>query len=165
MPPQLGLFYTYESSYVADPAIPKNFHPKAENVTFRLEGGYIHFEFDVNMPYAEMVDIAKQRVDIPAWIKVYDAQGRLQSILHKELRNLLYVEFGKKVHIEGYSALSVYPTPEESSDIERFWLTYGIMEAADTTTVDHIAVNIEFRWDPEVLHSPCIEAYESLRRG
>jgi hypothetical protein len=159
IPAQLGLLYTYDSQYLSDPNLENKYHPQAENVTFYVENDRLYFEFDVDIPFAEAVDMRKQRIAIPAFINLYNKHGQLVDIVNNYLEILGYLELGKRNHITGFTHLTGDPTFEDRKDEDRLWINQINMEDTGPDSVSKIEVLVEFQWDSEARASPCWPGY------
>jgi hypothetical protein len=160
IPPQLGFFYRYESNYITDPDLEKTFHPKAENISFHIENNYIYFEFDVDMPFAEELDLRKQRLNIPAWVKVYDVQGRLMDVINNNLDLVDYLQLNSMNHISGFTKLTGEPTFDDTREHDHLWRNHIYIKEKDLALINRIEVLVEFRWDASLRQSPCWEVYK-----
>jgi hypothetical protein len=159
LPPQLGLFYRYETNYILDPDLEKIFHPEAENVTFKVTNHHLEFEFDMEVPFAEPLDLIKQRINFPAWVKVYDAQGRLMDVINKNLDLVDFLELNSRNHVYGFTKLNGDPNFRDYQDRDHLWLNYIDIQPEDEALISRIEVLVEFRWEASLRQSPCWEAY------
>jgi hypothetical protein len=100
----LGIWYTYQSYYHADPQLPMHYHPGMENLQYSKENGVITFDYDVvNIP--NLLDISHYS-ELNSWLILLDKEGNIINILKKLLGELPGLKYGGSFHVHSSTASS-----------------------------------------------------------
>lgn len=133
-----GYTYRYESRYVSSPDLPDIYHPKAENVEYRIENGNIYFEYDINVPAPKKKETEKGMV--MGYLLLYDKDGNIINILYTDIRNSLPYEnrYDRLVHMQGQSPYG---------DVPVRWSDFFDITEDNLQEVDHIEMLFEVQYE------------------
>jgi hypothetical protein len=133
----LGMTYSYASTYTVAPDLPTNYHPQAQNVTFRTTDTSIIFEYDINIPAPKNRN--REKGMVMGFLIMYDNQGQIINVLYANIRGDLPWEhpYDNAVHMHGQSPYS---------DTDR-WSRFMEITKEDLAKVDHIELLFEVQYE------------------
>jgi hypothetical protein len=99
----LGFWITsYEAIYKEEPNLRLDYHPKTENLSFKIEKEDLVFDYDVKIP-----NIEAYTSRIISYIVLLDKDGKIINILKKSLGELGGVDIGITYHVHGTTATPI----------------------------------------------------------
>jgi hypothetical protein len=133
----LGIIYSYTSSYQSNPDLSTKLHPKAENIKFHAADGNIYFEYDINVPAPK--DYATEHGFVMGFLTMYDQDGKILNILYDDIINFLPREkpFDNTVHMQGQSP---------RGDVPVNWNWFVPITEEQLREVDHIELLFETQY-------------------
>jgi hypothetical protein len=135
---KLGITYSYTSTFIASPDLPTTYHPKAENVEYRIEDGNIFFEYDINVPAPKNKE--KEKGMVMGFLIMYDKDGNIINVLYSDIRDFLPYEdrYDRLVHMQGQSPYG---------DVPVRWPDFLDITKENLQMVDHIEMLFEVQYE------------------
>jgi hypothetical protein len=160
----LKLEYPFNQSYYDYPEVLVNdYHPKAENLTFRIDGAMILFDYDVRIvlpPYGSPDDTA--------WLILFDKNDNIINIFYTHdpfcIGGRYCMQF-EKYHVHGVGSNSrVSANKDKPTEVQNQWWK-PLIETTEARLqrVDHIQVLNEIR-NSSMCSIPLAYAYTKTAR-